>query len=236
MPEASVVTVGGAKGGAGKTVTAVNVAAAMRSAGFDVVVVDADIGTTNVADVLELTCDPGIHQVLAGSADVENATVAHETGLDVVSGGDSIEYLAEADPAQLRPVVRTLRANYDAVVIDTGTGLSHEVLVPFGLADSVALVSTPDDTSVVDTRKTAEVVGKVDGRLLGVVVNRLTDDTDVETIRERLELNLLEMLPNDPEACKTEPVIYEAPESDLADGYRKLATTLIRMEGVSRRE
>jgi septum site-determining protein MinD len=133
----------------------------------------------------------------------------------------------------LKPVIQTLRAGYDAVVIDTGTGLSHEVLVPFGLADGVALVSTPDDTSVVDTRKTAQVVEKVDGRLLGVVITRVTDDTDIEALRERLELNLLEMLPNDPEASKTEPVIYEAPDSDLADGYRRLATTLIRMEGIS---
>jgi len=236
VSRASVITVGGAKGGAGKTVTAINVAAAMQSAGFDAVVVDADIGTTNVADILELTCDPGIHQVLAGSADIEAAIVTHETGLDVVSGGDSIEYLAEADPAQLRPVIDTLRELYDVVVIDTGTGLSHEVLVPFGLADGVALVSTPDDTSVVDTRKTAEVVGKVDGRLLGVVITRVTDDTDIEALRERLELNLLEMLPNDPEASKTEPVVFEAPDSDLADGYRKLATTLIRIEGISQPE
>lgn len=230
MSEASVLTVGGAKGGAGKTVTAINVGAALRSAGFDVVVVDADLGTTNVADVLDMDCEPDIHKVLAGSADVGDAVVAHETGLNVVSGGDSLEYLPEADPAELRPVIDTLASRYEFVVVDTGTGLSHQVLVPFGLADGVVLVSTPDNTSVVDTRKTAEVVGKVDGTVLGVVVNRVTEDTDVEALGNDLELDLLEMLPNDPQASKTQPVIYETPDSDLADGYRQLATTLVRLE------
>jgi septum site-determining protein MinD len=150
--------------------------------------------------------------------------------MDVISGGDSLEYLTQADPAELRTVIDTLRTEYDVVVIDTGTGLSHEVLVPFGLADGVVLVSTPDDTSIVDTRKTAEVVEKVDGNLLGVVITRFTEDTDLDAVREKLELNLLEMLPDDPQASKTEPVIFEAPDSDLAEGYRQLATTLVRLE------
>jgi septum site-determining protein MinD len=107
--------------------------------------------------------------------------------------------------------------------------LSHEVLVPFGLADGVVLVLTPVNTSIVDTRKTAEIVEKVDGTLLGVVVTRVTDDTDLERVREQIDLPLLELLPADPRAAKTEPVVMEAPDSDLADGYRQLATTLIRM-------
>ncbi|MFB6189520.1 MAG: MinD/ParA family protein [Halapricum sp.] len=230
MSEASVLTIGGAKGGTGKTVTAINVASAIRSVGFSVVLVDADLGTTNVADILEVACPTSIHKVLAGEAEVVDAVVTHETGLDVVSGGDSLEYLVDADPAALRPVIDTLAASYDVVVIDTGTGLSHEVLVPFGLADGVVLVSTPDNTSIVDTRKTVEVVEKVDGTLLGVVVTRVMDDTDVERVREQIDLDLLGLLPNDADACKTEPAVLEAPDSDLADGYRKLATTLIRLE------
>ncbi|MEF8881033.1 MAG: MinD/ParA family protein [Halapricum sp.] len=229
MSEASVLTIGGAKGGAGKTVTAINVASALRSVGFSVALVDADLGTTNVADVLELTPETSIHEVLAGEADVAAAIITTEDGLDVISGGDSLTYLVEADPAHLRPVIDTLAEEHDVVVVDTGTGLSHEVLVPFGLADGVVLVSTPENTSIVDTRKTAEVVEKVDGTLLGVVVTRVTDDTDLERVREQIDLPLLELLPDDPKAAKTEPVVMEAPDSKLADGYRQLATTLIRM-------
>lgn len=230
MSEASVLTIGGAKGGAGKTVTAINVASAIRSVGYSVVLVDADLGTTNVADILEVDCETSIHKVLAGKAEIADAIVTTETGLDIVSGGDSLEYLVDADPAQLRPVIDTLAGSYDTVIIDTGTGLSHEVLVPFGLADGVVLVSTPDNTSIVDTRKTAEVVDKVDGTLLGVVVTRVTDDTDVERVREQIDLDLLGLLPDDPQACKTEPVVMEDSDTDLADGYRRLATTLIRLE------
>lgn len=227
---ASVLTIGGAKGGAGKTVTALNVASALRSAGFSVVLVDADLGTTNVADILELDCEPSIHKVLAGEANITDAIVTDETGLDVVSGGDSLEYLVEADPAELRPVIDTLAASHDVVIIDTGAGLSHEVLVPFGLADGVVLVTTPDNTSVVDTRKTVEVVGKVDGELLGIVVNRVTDGTDLDRVRDQIDANILEMLPDDPQAVKSEPVVMESPDSDLADAYRRLATTLVRIE------
>lgn len=228
MTEATVLTIGGAKGGAGKTVTAINVASALRSAGFSVALVDADLGTTNVADVLGLDIETSIHEVLAGEADTEEAIVTTDTGLAVLSGGDSIAYLTEADPAELRAVIDALSPAYDTVIVDTGTGLSHEVLVPFGLADGVALVSTPDDTSIVDTRKTAEVVEKVDGTLFGVVVNRVTDETDLDRVRDQIELPLLELLPNDPGASKIEPVVMEASDTDLAEAYRQLATTLHR--------
>jgi len=228
VTEATVLTIGGAKGGAGKTVTAINVASALRSAGFSVALVDADLGTTNVADVLGLDIETSIHEVLAGEADIEEAIVTTDTGLDVLSGGDSIAYLTEADPAELRAVIDALSPVYDTVIVDTGTGLSHEVLVPFGLADGVALVSTPDDTSIVDTRKTAEVVEKVDGTLFGVVVNRVTDETDLDRVRDQIELPLLELLPNDPVASKGEPVVMEASDTDLAEAYRQLATALHR--------
>ena len=228
MTEATVLTIGGAKGGAGKTVTAINVASALRSAGFSVALVDADLGTTNVADVLGVEIETSIHEVLAGEADIEDAIVTTDTGLDVLSGGDSIAYLTEADPAALRTVIDTLSPEYDTILVDTGTGLSHEVLVPFGLADGVALVSTPKDTSIVDTRKTAEVVEKVDGTLLGVVVTRVTDDTDLDRVREQIDLPLLELLPNDPAASTVEPVVMEASDTDLAEAYRQLATTLHR--------
>lgn len=231
MTAATVLTIGGAKGGAGKTVTAINIASALRSVGFSVALVDADLGTTNVADVLELDVEISIHEALAGEADIEEAIVTAETGLDVLSGGDSIANLAEADPAELRTVVDALSGEYDTVIVDTGTGLSHEVLVPFGLADGVALVSTPANTSIVDTRKTAEVVEKVDGALLGVVVNRVTDDTDLEHVREQIELPLLELIPDDPRASKTEPVVMKASDTDLAEAYRQLATTLHRQVG-----
>ncbi|QSG05199.1 MinD/ParA family ATP-binding protein [Halapricum desulfuricans] len=233
MTGATVLTIGGAKGGAGKTAMAINVASALRSVGFSVALVDADLGTTNVADVLELDVETSIHEVLAGEADVQSAITTAETGLDVLSGGDSIAYLAEADPAELRSVIDTLSSAYDTVVVDTGTGLSHEVLVPFGLADGVALVSTPEDTSIVDTRKTAEVVEKVDGTLLGVVVNRVTEATDLDRVREKIDLPLLTLLPEDPRASKTEPVVMNAAATDLAEAYRQLATTLHRQIGDS---
>jgi MinD-like ATPase involved in chromosome partitioning or flagellar assembly len=71
----SVLAVVGTKGGVGTTTTAVNLAAALDTAGVDAVVVDADLELPDVAAYLGVTHRPTVHAVLAGVATVEEAVV-----------------------------------------------------------------------------------------------------------------------------------------------------------------
>lgn len=221
-----VCTVAGGKGGVGKTTTAVNVAAALEDEGYDIVVVDADLGMANLAAMLDVDPEDSIHEVLAGGGAVSDALTDVEGGITIVPGEQSLEAFAEADPAKLKKVIKTLRNAYDVVLIDTGAGLSHETTVPLGLADGILLITTPDDVAVGDAVKTAELAERVGGDVLGAVINRTTIDTDVEAIAEKFDSQLLAVVPDDIGATETEPLVFNAPDSPTAEAYRRLTEQL----------
>jgi septum site-determining protein MinD len=123
-------------------------------------------------------------------------------------------------------VIKTLRNAYDVVVIDTGAGLSHEVAVPLGLADGIVLVTTPDAVAVGDTVKTAELSDRIDGTVVGTILNRVTPHTEVGNIAERFNVPLLAVIPDEPQATKTEPLVLKSPDSDAAEAFNKLSANL----------
>jgi len=221
-----VCTIAGGKGGVGKTTTAVNVAAALEASGYDTVVVDADLGMANLGAMLGIEYDRSLHDVLAGNATVSEAMTDAQGGVTTIPGEQSLEAFAEADPAKLRKVIKTLRTAYDVVLVDTGAGLSHETTVPLGLADGILLVTTPDDVAVSDTVKTAELSGRVDGEIIGGLVCRVTRHTDVEDIDDTFAFPTLGVIPTDLDATEDEPLVLNSPESEAADAYELLADGL----------
>lgn len=224
-----VCTIAGGKGGVGKTTTAVNIAAALEEMGYESVVVDADLGMANLGEMLGVEHETSIHDILAGNATVSEALTDAPGGMTVIAGEQSLEAFAEADPAKLRKVINTLRETYDAVLVDTGAGLSHETTVPLGLADGILLVTTPDDVAVNDTVKTAELAERVDGKIIGTLIARVTANTDVPGIAEEFEMPLLGVIPVDLEATKNEPLVVNSPESDAAAAYVQLSEQLERV-------
>src|SRR6056297_430122 len=224
-----VCTIAGGKGGVGKTTTAVNVGAGLQELGYDVAVVDADLGMANLGSMLAVEPEKSVHEILAGDAAVSEALTDAPGGLTVIAGEQSLDAFADADPAKLRTVIKTLRAAYDVVIIDTGAGLSHEVAVPLGLADGIVLVTTPDEVAVGDTVKTAQLADRIDGTVIGGLITRVTRHTDVADINERFDFPLLAVVPDDPQATHEEPLVRNEPDSPAADAYLRLTDAL---EGV----
>ncbi|MFC7132549.1 MULTISPECIES: MinD/ParA family ATP-binding protein [Salinibaculum] len=221
-----VCTIAGGKGGVGKTTTALNVAAVLEAAGYDTVVVDADLGMANLGQMLGIDHDSSIHEILAGQATVDDALTETRGDVTVIPGEQTLEAFADADPANLREVITALREAYDAVLVDTGAGLSHETMVPLGLADGILLVTTPDDVAVSDTAKTADLADRVDGRVLGGLVCRVTGETDVAAITAAFDFPTLGVVPVDHDATGSEPLVLHAPDSPAAEAYELLGSTL----------
>jgi len=222
-----VCTIAGGKGGVGKTTTAVNVAAALQDAGYDIVVVDADLGMSNLGAMLGVDFDTSIHEILSGGVPVRNALTETQGGVTIIPGEQSLEAFADADPGNLQNVVKTLRNAYDVVIIDSGAGLSHETTVPLGLADGIIIVTTPDEVAVGDARKTKELAERVGGgEVLGALLTRTKVDTDLDGIDDQLDMHLLAAIPEDVSATEDEPLVYNSSESPAAEAYREFSMVL----------
>ncbi|ELZ09477.1 cell division ATPase MinD [Halovivax asiaticus JCM 14624] len=237
MPQETVYAIASGKGGVGKTTTTVNLGTALAQAGEQVAIVDADLGMANLAGFVSLS--PGsatLHDVLSGEASIEDATYRLAANIVGVPSGNELADYAETEPDGLGEVVETLRDRVDYVLIDVGAGVSHESVLPLGLADAVVLVATPEPAAVQDVSRTIELVDRVDGEVAGLLVTRTHPSGDVspETIAEKLGVAELGSIPED-RAVRASvyagtPLVVHAPESDAAVAYREFATTLTGVE------
>ncbi|QCJ48531.1 septum site-determining protein MinD [Haloprofundus sp. MHR1] len=223
-----IYAVASAKGGVGKTTTTANLGAALAAAGHDVAVVDADLAMPNLAAALGVdVSDATVHDVLAGRASVDDATYSSDAGVDVVPGDGSLDAFAAAEPTELRAVFSALEP-YDFVLVDTGSGLSHDAVLPLGLADAVFLVCNTERDALGDTDKTREVTERLGGTVAGVVLTRVDpENPNAEEVAERLDAAVVEAVPADDAVAESVaasvPVSTHAPDSPAAVAYATLA-------------
>ena len=223
---ARVCAVASSKGGVGKTTTTANLSATLAAAGYDVAVVDGDIGMANLGDQLGVHASGAtLHDVLASGASVEEACYEGPHGMTVVPGGTDLEAFSEADITRLGRVVGSF-ADRDFVFVDTGAGLSHETALPVGLADEVILVSTADRDSLKDTEKTRLLAGKLGADVTGAVLTRVTPG-DTPGDASPLAAPVLGTVPEDSSlheaSDRAVPVTELDAESAAAVAYRSIA-------------
>jgi len=149
---ARIISVGGGKGGVGKSFMVANLAACLARAGYRVIAVDADLEGANLH-----TCF-GAPTPIASLADfvaqreddLEKLVVDTPlTGVQMIAGTHA--NLSEAQPTHLRRVrlmrsLRRLRADF--VLIDLGAGVHSAVLDYFLVADDGLVVLSPEPTSL----------------------------------------------------------------------------------------
>jgi len=147
-----VLSVGGGKGGIGKSLVATNLAIELSQRGEKVVLVDADLGGANLHTGLGL--DPPkrtLQDFLEGRARriEEVLTPTGLPNLALVSG--AIDRVDSAHPkyaqkARLMKSLATMQA--DHVVVDLGAGTHLDVLDLFLVSDHGLLVLVPEPASV----------------------------------------------------------------------------------------
>ncbi|WP_435076324.1 MinD/ParA family ATP-binding protein [Halococcus sp. AFM35] len=234
-----VYALAGGKGGVGKTTSTVNLGAALRAAGHDTVVVDADLAMANLGAMVDLPSGPTLHDVLAGETPLHEALVwlptegpstrsPPEEGpyLVAVPGSRSLDAFADADPGDLSRVLGSLAEAADFVLCDTGAGLSHESAVPLGVADGVVVVTTPDSMAIEDAGKTIDFAAHAGGTVVGAVLTHAGEETDISALAADLGVEMLAVVP-ETDAAGDEPLVETAPESYAADAYERLAATLV---------
>ncbi|MGK5631494.1 AAA family ATPase [Streptomyces sp. URMC 123] len=186
-PGGTLVTVTGAKGGVGATVTAVQLALAARGAGREVALVDLDLQNGDVASYLDVQFRRSVVD-LAGIHDIsprvlQDAVFQHPTGLGLLLAPEEGERGEEVGDRAARQIVGALRARYDVVVVDCGSQMNDANATVVELADTALLLTTPDVVAVRAAKRMVRMWDRLQIRKAEettTVVNRLTRGTEIQ--------------------------------------------------------
>jgi flagellar biosynthesis protein FlhG len=147
-----VVSVGGGKGGIGKSLISANLGIELARRGKRVVLVDADLGGANLHTTLGIdlprrTLSDFIERKVARIDDVVTPTGIENLGL--VSG--ALDHLDAANPRyaqKMRLLRHVQQMDVDYAILDLGAGTHANVLDFFLVSDHGVLVLVPEPTAV----------------------------------------------------------------------------------------
>ncbi len=147
-----IVSVGGGKGGVGKSVIAANLAVAMAQAGARVVIVDGDLGAANQHTLFGIDRPgPTLQGLLNHQIDhLEQARLPTMVkDLTLVPGSGAVVGAANLNHGQKTRLINEIqKLDAEVVVIDVGAGVSFNVLDLFDAGDIRLVVATPQLTAV----------------------------------------------------------------------------------------
>ena len=227
-----------AKGGVGKTTSAINLAAALNHFGKSVTLVDANLTTPNVGVYLGMPIPPvTLHDVLRGKKDARDAVFQHKSGMKIVPASISLKDAKKVDPNRLDRALRDLEGHTNFVVVDGAPGLSKEAMAAIRSVNEVIVITNPEMPAVTDALKTVKLCKELKRNVLGVLVTKTNvknADMSLKVIEEILEVPVIGIIPEDRAVkfaiASKEAVVHTHPRSAAAVQYKRLAADLLNIK------
>lgn len=187
---ASVIAVTSGKGGVGKSNVAVNLAIKLSAAGKSVLLLDADLGLANADVLCNVDLPYNLSHVISRKKDLHEVIFKAPGGFRLVGGASGLARMADlADHERQRLIdsLGQLESAADIILIDTGAGISPNVLSFTRAADSVLVVTTPEPTAITDAYAVIKVMTRdpVTGRI-SLLVNQAHSQGEAQAVHERI--------------------------------------------------
>jgi flagellar biosynthesis protein FlhG len=181
-----VMAVSSGKGGVGKTNSVVNLAIGFTRMGKRVLLLDADLGLGNLDVLLGLAPRYNISHLLSGEKSIDEVLVEGPEGIMILPASSGVHELTDLGTEEriaLASHLETLGDTFDIMMIDTGAGISSNVLFFNMSAQEIVVVVTPEPTSITDAYALMKVMFQRHGeRRFRLLVN------SVRTRKEGMEV------------------------------------------------
>lgn len=170
-----VILIASGKGGTGKTVFTANAGVILAQRGFEVLLIDLDLGLRNLdlALGLENKVVYDVRDVCTGVCRISQAIISHKAfpHLHFMAASPSRED-GEITPLHMQVLCRKLRKQFDYIIIDGPAGINDGLIVAAAGADLGVVVTLPDYAAIRDADHMDCFLGDLGIRNRCCVVNK----------------------------------------------------------------
>jgi len=228
------------KGGVGKTTLTLALAKSLSKLGKQVLVLDANLETPNLALHLGLLQPKAtLNQFLNKEQALQNIIHKHEDcEFALIPSSPALVDCREADSQNLSKVFNQLENTYDFVLVDCPSGMGEKVSHVLQHTDEALLVVNPNTSSVMEAIKSLELAKHHNNIVPGAVLNMSNTwsrhELNSKDVEETLGVQVLARIKHDKKVKKSLyhniPVTHLFPRSKSAKEIGKVASYLIMEE------
>ncbi len=242
-PRVMAITSG--KGGVGKTNIAGNLAIAFSMLGSKVFILDADLGLANIDIIFGLHSKYNLNHVIKGEKELSEILVEGPYGIKIIPGGSGfsdIANLTEGQKLNLLSEFETLDDEIDILIIDTGAGISSNVLYFNLVAEECIIVTTLEPTAITDAYAMIKVMStKHNMKYFKLLVNNVSCVKEAKLVYVTLckvidkflndvIIEYIGFIPSDQKLKKAvlnrKPVLEMFPDTCSSKGFTEIASVL----------
>ncbi len=187
---AQVIAIASGKGGTGKTNVAANLAICLMASRKDVLLIDADLGLANLDVVMNVKVRHTLAQVIDGKKNIDEIIQRGPAGLKMICGASGLARIADLTDFERQRIVQQfseLENKADIIIIDTGAGISQNVLGFCESAQRTVVVVTPEPTSITDAYALIKRLSQEhSGTKISLLVNMAESRADAKKVYQRL--------------------------------------------------
>ena len=241
-----VIAVTSGKGGVGKTTIVGNLAIAFRKLGKRVLILDGDLGLANIDIIFGLNPVYNIRHVINGEKDLADVIVKGPEEVLIIPAGTGaldLAHLTDGQKLNLLTEFDTLDEDFDIFLIDTGAGISPNIIYFNIAAQERIVVATCEPSSIRaafalmkgifvehGTDRFKLLVNMANGAEEARSVFENLSDA-VERFSKGISLEYVGFIPKDThfeEAARQQyPVLQRYPKSKSSKGFCALAAQLL---------
>jgi flagellar biosynthesis protein FlhG len=215
VPNARVITITSGKGGVGKSNLAVNLAIQLSKAGKRVIIFDADFGMANIEVMFGAIPKYNLSDLIYHGMTMKEIITPGPMDIGFISGGSGVIALNNLYHDQILYLVKSLNELNeiaDYILIDTGAGVSDQVLEFVMASPEILLVTTPEPSSLTDSYSLLKALYRNPnfverGTTIHVISNKVTTREEGRAVFDKLDsvvgqflhghLSYLGMIPQD---------------------------------------
>lgn len=207
-----MISIASGKGGVGKTLTTVNIGLSLGRIGYNTMILDGDMGLSNVDVVMGLEVKYNLHDALEHSVPLSDVVLEASHGVKILPSGSGLAKMTRlgfVHKVHIIDQIASLYSDLEFLLVDTGAGIHSDVLHLNALADIILIVTTPEPHAMTDAYAFMKVMSQDFGKKrFSLLVNQVKHESEGTKVFDRLadvskrfldvEVQLAGIVPLDP--------------------------------------